>query len=44
MAEKKIKARKLWNINPKTKIRKSRKKYNRKKKKKDLNDFLEEVL
>ena len=41
---KKIKVRKLWNINPKTRVRESDKKYNRKEKKKDLKDLLKEVL
>ncbi len=41
---KKIKVRKLWNINPKTRVKKSDKKYRRTKKKKELKDLLKEVL
>ena len=41
---KKIKVRKLWNINPKTRVKESDKKYRRTKKKKELKDLLKEVL
>lgn len=41
---KKIKVRKLWNINPKTRVKESNKKYRRAKKKRQLKDLLKEVL
>ena len=40
----KIKIRKLWTINPKTKIKESGKKYSRTKQKKELKDILKEFL
>lgn len=42
--EKKVKARKTWTINPKTKIKKSGKRYKRPKKKKELKDLIKEFL
>ena len=42
--KKRVKVRKLWNINPKTKVKKSAKKYTRAKKKKELKDLLKEIL
>ncbi len=42
--KKKIKARRIWNINPKTKIKESGKKYRRAKRKKELKDLLKEIL
>jgi len=42
--KKKVKVRKLWGINPKTRIKKSEKKYSRRKKAKELKDLLKEVL
>ena len=42
--KKKIKVRRLWNINPKTRIKKSEKKYSRRKKKKELKDILKDYL
>jgi len=41
---KKIKVRKAWIINPKTKIKESGKRYNRPNKKKELKDLLKEFL
>ena len=42
--KKRIKVRKLWDINPKTKVQESAKDYNRKKRKKELKDLLKEIL
>ena len=42
--KKKVKVRRIWNINPKTRIRKSEKKYSRHKKKKELKDILKDYL
>ena len=42
--KKKIKIRKSWNINPKTRVKESAKKYGRAKKKKELKDILKEFL
>lgn len=42
--KKRVKVRKLWNINPKTKVKESAKKYTRAKKKKELKDLLKEIL
>ena len=42
--KKRIKVRRLWNINPKTRIKKSEKKYSRRKKKKELKDILKDYL
>ena len=41
---KRIKVRKLWNINPQTKVKESAKRYSRIRKKKQLKDLLKEVL
>lgn len=40
----KIKVRKSWKINPRTRIKESEKKYNRTKKKKELKDILKDYL
>jgi len=40
----KIKTRKFWNINPKTKVKESKKIYNRPKEKTRLKDILKEFL
>lgn len=43
--KKRIKMRRLWNINPKTKIKENEKKYKRPKSKKDMKDILmKEIL
>lgn len=42
--KKRVKVRKAWKINPKTRIKKSAKKYSRIKRKKELKDLLKEVL
>ncbi len=41
---KKVKVRRLWNINPKTKVKKSFKRYRRTNKKKELKDILKDYL
>jgi len=41
---KKIKVRRFWDINPKTKVKKSNKLYIRPKKKKELKDILKDYL
>jgi hypothetical protein len=40
----KIKIRKVWNINPETKVKTSDKIYSRTKKKKELKDIIKEFL
>jgi hypothetical protein len=40
----KIKIRKFWNINPRTKVEENGKRYRRGKKKKELKDILKEFL
>ena len=42
--KKRIRVRKLWDINPKTKVKESSKEYKRAKKKKELEDILREFL
>lgn len=42
--KKRVKIRKLWKINPKTRVRESSKEYSRTKKKKELKDILKEFL
>ena len=42
--QKKIKIRKLWNINPKTKVKEKAGRYSRVEKKKELKDLLKEFL
>ena len=42
--KKRIKVRKLWNINPRTRVKESGKKYRRTKRKKELKDLLKEIL
>ena len=42
--KKKIKIRKCWKINPRTKVKESAKRYSRAKKRKELKDILKEFL
>ena len=42
--KKKIRVRRLWKINPRTKVKESAKRYSRTKKKKELKDILKEFL
>ena len=42
--KKKIKVRKFWKINPKTRVKESGKKYTRIKKNKELKDILKDFL
>lgn len=41
---KKIKVRKFWRINPRTKVKESAKRYSRAKKRRELKDILKEFL
>ena len=42
--KKRVKVRKLWSINPKTRVKESGKKYRRAKRKKELKDLIKEIL
>ena len=42
--KKRLKVRRVWKINPKTRVKKSAKKYKRTKRKKELKDLLKEFL